>query len=426
MMTTRTDIETRLVAYSLQDERGYAEAMTLGVTPTLFTEAPLRAIWSLIGALVPTEEMPKALMGTQGGLEAFNRVLSCDYLTSQPVPFAKHAAEELIAANERDWYQERMGRLALLTAKGWDQVAIGRIHSEITERLLEKKRERSVSRFQAGQEFLAKKREPLADPVRLRMNIPVQDYALENILGGELVVVASRNGHGKTAWALQVAQESAKVGTRVLFITAEMPRDELVARMQSQETGINGRDLRVDTLAPYHLERLEKENADWAFRPLNIEEMGRERTGQDVCNVVRRAFIRGFQVVIIDYVGKIKGGKFNSRRDEMEDLASSLKMEAQKGKGVVIALAQLNRAAATEKKDKEIDTAYIADSDAWGREADFVQFISQQDDDRSIAHVSITKARHGEPGKFALQFNGAITRFVGEVKVASSVKKAGW
>ena len=131
--------------------------------------------------------------------------------------------------------------------------------------------------------------------------------------------------------------------------------------MQSQETGINGRDLRVDTMDPWHLEKLEKENLTWADRDLYIEEMGRERTGQDLCSVVRRAFIRGFQVVIIDYVGKIRGGKFNSRRDEMEDLASSLKMEAQKGKGVVIALAQLNRAAATEKKDKEIDTAYIAD-----------------------------------------------------------------
>jgi len=260
----------------------------------------------------------------------------------------------------------------------------------------------------------------------LRLNIPVQDYALQNILGGELVVVAARNGHGKTAWALQVAQESAKAGTRVLFITAEMPRDQLVARMQSQETGINGRDLRVDTLEPYHLKKLEEENMAWADRQLCIEEMGRERTGQDLCNIVRRAFIRGFQVVIIDYVGKIRGGKFNSRRDEMEDLASSLKMEAQKGKGVVIALAQLNRAAATEKKDKEIDTAYIADSDAWGREADFVQFISQQDDDRSVAHVSITKARHGEPGKFALQFNGAITRFVGEAKVYEQPKKGGW
>jgi archaellum biogenesis ATPase FlaH len=425
-MTIRQEIETRLVAYSLQDERGYAEAMGLGVTPLHFTEGPLRAIWSLIGALTPIEEMPKELSGTEGWSKAFDRVLSADFSTSQPVPFAKHAAEELLAANEKAWHQEQLRKIEDILAKGWDQTAIAKIHNNITERLLEKKKERCVSRFEAGKEFIAKKKEPLADPVRLRLNIPVQDYALQNILGGELVVVAARNGHGKTAWALQVAQESAKVGTRVLFITAEMPRDQLVARMQSQETGINGRDLRVDTLEPFHLKKLEEENLSWADRELHIEEMGRERTGQDLCNIVRRAFIRGFQVVIIDYVGKIRGGKFNSRRDEMEDLASSLKMEAQKGKGVVIALAQLNRAAATEKKDKEIDTAYIADSDAWGREADFVQFISQQDDDRSVAHVSITKARHGEPSKFALQFNGAITRFVGEAKVFQQPKKGSW
>jgi replicative DNA helicase len=425
-MTTRIDLETQLVAYSLQDDRGYAEAMALGVTPSSFLDPALRAIWSLIGALVSEEDMPAALKEVQGGIDAFIKVTSEVYRQSQAPSLAKVCARELMAANERSWHLSQIREIENILAKGWDKTAVANLHNDIAARLLENKEDKSVTRHEAVKRFIAQKKAPKGDPVRLALNVPVQDYHLRNVLAGELLVIAARNGHGKTAWALQVAQESAKLGTKVLYITAEMDIEELGGRMSSQETGINHRELRVQELDEWDEQKMTTENEKWAGRGINVEEMPRKVTGEQLCNSVRRAFMRGFKVVIVDYVGKVRGGKFNSRREEMEDLAISLKTEAHKGKGVVIALAQLNRAASTEKNNKEIDTAYIADSDAWGREADYVQFLSQQEDDKRVTHVSITKARHGETAKFALDFQGAIYRFVGEIKIEPQPKKGGW
>lgn len=426
-MNERHTIETQLVAYAVQQPRGYVEAVALGIAPSHFSDEALRAIWSLYGASLDIGAIAGPIQQIPNGFNRYMEILKEDYRTSQSVAMAKVTAQSLLNLHEWAWVESEWAELERAYRLQTDLNKLGEACNQIASRLLEKKTSKAVTRYEAGLAFIESKKTPLADPVRLAINVPVQDHVLRNILPGEMVVVAARAGHGKTAWALQVAQESAKLGTKVLFITGEMRASELYARMASQETGINGRELRTDDLEPWHLDQLAAENEKWKNRTLVIEDMGKERTGRDVCNMIRRGFMSGFQVVIVDYVGKVRGGKFFSRHAEMEDLATCMKAEAVNGNGVVIALAQLNRAASTEKKDKEIDTAYIADSDAWGREADFVQFLSQHDDDRRVTHVSVTKARHGEPVKFALQFNGGITRFVGEAHIApQQPKKGGW
>lgn len=412
---TRLDLETRLVAYALQDARGYAEALTLGVTPTHFSDDALRALWGLIGASVPIEEMLVQLKGIEGAFERFNRVTSYEFITQTPGAFIRAAAKELVESVERGWTLTQLREIENAVAKGQPLTDIGKIANDIAARLLDKQTKRPKTRYEVGRQYLAEKAANKLAPVPLAFGIPVVDRLLSNVLPGEFILIAARAGEGKTVWATQMAQKSALIGAKAHIITGEMRDVELYCRMVSQQTGIDGRTLRQGQLPSHVTSALEKENEQWEGVPLTIEQMGSSRTGDDLINSIKRAFLSGTQVVIIDYVGLVGGGKFRSRHEEMADMSRKLKLVASETGGVVVALAQLNRAAVTDRKQGDLNLSHLAESDGFARDSELVFMLSQKDDGSGHTTVIVAKNRHGERGKFCLQFDGRTTQFVGEI-----------
>jgi replicative DNA helicase len=65
------------------------------------------------------------------------------------------------------------------------------------------------------------------------------DQKLGNLKPGQVYIFASRPGGGKTSYELSVALEAARRKKRVAFFSLEMPREQLVSRLLSQETKIN-------------------------------------------------------------------------------------------------------------------------------------------------------------------------------------------
>lgn len=412
---TRLDLETRLVAYALQDARGYAEALTIGVTPTHFSDDALRALWGLIGASVPMEDMLVQLQGIENAFERFNRVTSYDYMTQTPGPYIRAEAKELVESVERGWTLTQLREIENAVAKGQPLSDIGKIANDIAARLLDKQTKRPKTRYEVGRQYLAEKAANKLAPVPLAFGIPVVDRLLSNVLPGEFILIAARAGEGKTVWATQMAQNSALIGAKVQIITGEMRDVELYCRMVSQQTGIDGRTLRQGQLPSHVTSALEKENEQWEGVPLTIEQMGSSRTGDDLINSIKRAFLSGTQVVIIDYVGLVGGGKFRSRHEEMADMSRKLKLVASETGGVVVALAQLNRAAVTDRKQGDLNLSHLAESDGFARDSELVFMLSQKDDGSGHTTVIVAKNRHGERGKFCLQFDGRTTRFVSEI-----------
>lgn len=412
---TRLDLETQLVGYSLINGRGYAEALTLGVTPTHFSDAALRAIWSLLGASVPVEDMLGHLKGIEGAFDRFNAVTSSQFYSSTPESWVRNAAKSLIALTETAWVLEQMRHMENAIAKGEELSEVGKVANDIAGRLLDKRSKKPKTRYEVGQQYLKEKAEGKRRPVPLAFGVPIQDSYLSNTLPGEFIMIAARAGEGKTAWALQLAQQSAKLGTSVLFITGEMQDVELYCRMASQETGVDGRTLRQAELPAHVHHTIEVENRGWEGIPLLIEPMGSARTGDDLIASIKRAFLSGTQVVIIDYVGLIGGGKFRSRHEEMADMSRKLKLVASDTGGVVVALAQLNRNAVLDKKQGDLNLSHLAESDQFGRDSELVIMLSQKDDGSGHTTVFIAKNRHGQKGKFGMQFNGKTTQFIGEI-----------
>jgi replicative DNA helicase len=67
---------------------------------------------------------------------------------------------------------------------------------------------------------------------------PSHDNALGRPRRGSVMLVGGRPSMGKTAFMLSMASAQMKAGIRVYFFTLEMPRNDMIARLVSIESGI--------------------------------------------------------------------------------------------------------------------------------------------------------------------------------------------
>lgn len=74
----------------------------------------------------------------------------------------------------------------------------------------------------------------------LSTGFPNLDNLTGGLRAGNLVIIAGRPAHGKTSLALQIGDNLVQRRRRVLFISLEMPHEELLLRIVSQRTGIDG------------------------------------------------------------------------------------------------------------------------------------------------------------------------------------------
>lgn len=76
-------------------------------------------------------------------------------------------------------------------------------------------------------------------------NIPQLDKTVGGFYPGEMVVIAARPSMGKTALALQIARNVANGGKKSLFLSLEMTREQLWARMACPLAGLDWTKVRT-------------------------------------------------------------------------------------------------------------------------------------------------------------------------------------
>jgi len=201
---------------------------------------------------------------------------------------------------------------------------------------------------------------------------------------GQLILLGGRPGMGKTAIALAVAVGAAAAGFGVLFISREMPVDQLMFRIIADmmfeagsavtlEDVISGR-LNEDDLVL--AERIRARIDDW---PLVFEEPPRLNAAQ-VAPLIRKhqrqleSKGHTLTVTIVDYLGLLEPPvKRQNREQEMGDTSKELKMAARDTGTAVVALAQLNRGVES-REDKRPMLSDLRDSGSLEQDADTVVF----------------------------------------------------
>jgi replicative DNA helicase len=241
---------------------------------------------------------------------------------------------------------------------------------------------------------------------------------LDKYLGGynegDLIVVAGRPGMGKTALALSLMKEFANLGGKGLFLSLEMPSDQLARRYISLLGNIDNWKIRSGSLQAYEIDKVidmannQKINF-WVDDEINAK----------LAQVKAKAKIHkskhGLEVLMIDYLQLMTGTK-DFREQEIAEISRGLKMLAKELKCTVMALAQLSRKS-EDRADKRPLLSDLRESGAIEQDADVVMFPFRpayyQDEKPEIedAQLIIMKNRNGECASIPTFYEGRLTSY---------------
>jgi replicative DNA helicase len=252
--------------------------------------------------------------------------------------------------------------------------------------------------------------------------IPTSYADLDNLTAGfqnsDLIIIAARPSVGKTALALNMAQNIAiKHNIPVAIFSLEMSKDQLAQRMLCSEAEIDALRLKTASLPDTGWKKLTRALAKLSEAPIYVDDSATATSMEIRAKCRRLKLEKGLGVVIIDYLQLMSGrGRIENRVQEISEIARSLKTLARELDIPVIALSQLSRAV-EQRTDRIPRLSDLRESGEIEQTADLVMFIHREDyynpqsDRGNIAEIIIAKQRNGPVGTVELVFRKDIAKF---------------
>lgn len=211
----------------------------------------------------------------------------------------------------------------------------------------------------------------------IQTGIDALDKRIGGLFPGSLYIAAGRPGMGKTAFALTLARNSGK--TPALFHSLEMPDTELCMRLCASLTGISVEKQRsVHPLTAQEWEKLTEAQSALREWGLHIDDASGSSV-EDIRRIARR-FKRqnGNFLLIVDYLGLVKGDKSMNKTHQIEEITTTLKGLAKELNIPVVLLSQLNRSVEA-RDDKRPTLSDLRDSGSIEQDADVVMFLYREE-----------------------------------------------
>ncbi|MBO1514940.1 replicative DNA helicase [Metabacillus bambusae] len=253
--------------------------------------------------------------------------------------------------------------------------------------------------------------------------IPTGFMELDKMTAGfqrnDLIIVAARPSVGKTAFALNIAQNVAtKTDENVAIFSLEMGADQLVMRMLCAEGNIDAQRLRTGSLTPEDWGKLTMAMGSLSNSGIYIDDTPGIRVSEIRAKCRRLKQEAGLGMVLIDYLQLIQGsGRSDNRQQEVSEISRTLKELARELKVPVIALSQLSRGV-EQRQDKRPMMSDIRESGSIEQDADIVAFLYRDDyydkesENKNIIEIIIAKQRNGPVGTVSLAFVKEYNKFV--------------
>lgn len=249
------------------------------------------------------------------------------------------------------------------------------------------------------------------------------DEMTSGLHGGELIILAARPGMGKSALAMNIAQNLVMRSkpTPVAMFSLEMSASNLLERALCSAALVDAHRFRLGYLNQNERASLHRALSNLMDAPLFIDDTA-GATLPDISRKLRHHVERdGVGLGIIDYLGLMAGGKrqAENRNQEVSVISRGLKLLAKDLNIPIIALNQLSRTTETRAGGNGVpQLSDLRDSGSLEQDADMVWFIYREEvykrdreDLKGLADVIIAKQRNGPIGKVPLRFIGRLTRF---------------
>ncbi len=250
------------------------------------------------------------------------------------------------------------------------------------------------------------------------------DQTLAGMQDSNLLILAARPGIGKTALALNIAQNAAfKYKLPVGFFSLEMSREELMDRLLVAQAEIDAWKMKTGRLDEDEFTRLSDAMGELYETPLYID----DTPGMSILEMRTKArrlqAEHGLRLIIVDYLQLARPVRsLDNRVQEVSEVSQGLKNLARELKVPVLALSQLSRQVES-RGIKKPQLADLRESGAIEQDADVVMFMwRENDEDLENMNLDIAKHRNGPLKSLKLRFKGDRIKFYsvegkrGEVK----------
>jgi len=246
------------------------------------------------------------------------------------------------------------------------------------------------------------------------------DRATMGLNKGDLILIASRPGMGKTSIALNIALHAAKTsGKTVAIFSLEMSCEQLALRLLSSEAFIDGKKLQTGRIKADEWRRLGDAAASIGASDLLISDDA-SLTVADMNAQCRR--VQNLGLVVVDYIQLMqsasgaRGHQGENRVQVVSEISRMMKIMAKELSIPLICLSQLSRANEARQNKRPL-LSDLRESGAIEQDADIVMGLYRDDyynaasEQPNIAECIILKNRRGETGTIELQWLPEYTNF---------------
>ncbi len=233
-----------------------------------------------------------------------------------------------------------------------------------------------------------------------------------------LYILGARTSMGKTALALQFVVAAAESGHRVLVISMEMPKSQLMRRILCVRSRVPMRTVKNREMTPAHWSAFTLAASEVARLPISIA----DGTGQTLLDIKSAVRACKPDLLVVDHIGLMRpvpgaAGAKRSREQEVAEFSRGLKALALEAAMPVLALCQVGREVA--KGARRPSLSDLRESGAIEQDADGVWLIHRpgyydpraSEEVQREAELIVAKQRDGETALLALEWDRVSASF---------------
>jgi len=247
-------------------------------------------------------------------------------------------------------------------------------------------------------------------------------YSIDDLTCGfqpsDLIIIAARPSMGKTALAINMAENMANTGRAVDVYSLEMSKGQLGNRALSSQSRVDGFRFISGCLDRNHWQKISDAASRMSDWKMHIDDTPSLHYSALRRKVRRNKKMYGTEIVIIDYLQLMSGDSQANRHGEIGSITRNLKAMAKELNIPVIALSQLNRNL-ENRPDKRPKLSDLKESGDIEQDADLVISIyrdevynrDKDNPSKGIAEITILKHRNGKTGFKKMVWLEAFTRF---------------
>jgi replicative DNA helicase len=247
------------------------------------------------------------------------------------------------------------------------------------------------------------------------------DTLTQGMHKGDFIVIAGRPSMGKSALAVNIAENVAIMQKKaVALFSIEMSKEQLVLRMLCGQAKVTQQRIRSRNLSATEWNNLTGAANKLTPAKIFIDDSAALTSLQMRAKARRlKAQNPDLGLIVVDYIQMMHAaGRSENRQQELSVISRNMKVIAKELEVPVIACSQLSRMVEMRGGDKRPQLADLRESGAIEQDADVVMFVyrpeyylnaderkDQKNEDKlGVAEVIIAKQRNGPTGVANLKF----------------------